>query len=288
MPAPPSQGDRPPENPSTGEPAAKMEGVAGALPEELSTVSVVCTVPTYNESENILDLSRALLNLGSNVQVLVVDDDSPDGTWRLVAEAGKDEPRLQLLHRTQDRGRGAAGRDGFVRALEMGADYVIEMDADFSHHPRYIPEMLARLAAGRGNRDVGLSGARPLGLVLGSRAVAGGADADRGLVRRWVTKTANAYIRVLLGLRVGDCNSGFRAWPAETLRKIRVEDTFSPGPAIVQELLYKTARAGYGIEEVPIQFVDRERGDSTLTWKILLQGYTAVLKLRLLSWMGKL
>lgn len=280
MPAPPSQGD-----PSHGELPRENSASNSGPPQispELAGASVVCTVPTYNEAENILELARALLDLGPKVQVLVVDDNSPDGTWQLVADAGVDEPRIQLLHRTTDRGRGAAGRDGFVRALEMGADFVIEMDADFSHHPRYIPQMLASLAAGSA------TGSRPLGLVLGSRAVSGGADADRGLVRRVITKAANTYIRLLLGLRVGDCNSGFRAWPAETLRKIRVEDTFSPGPAIVQELLFKTARAGYSIGEVPIQFVDRERGESTLTWKILLQGYTTVLKLRLMSWMGKL
>jgi dolichol-phosphate mannosyltransferase len=212
----------------------------------------------------------------------VIDDDSPDGTWRLVADASSEEPRLHLLHRTTDRGRGAAGRDGFLRALELGADYVIEMDADFSHHPRYVPPMLARLAAGSE------PGERPLGLVLGSRGVEGGADADRGFLRRLITRAANLYIRLLLGLTVRDCNSGFRAWRADTLRTIRVEDTFSKGPAIVQELLYKTARAKLAIAEVPIQFTDRERGESTLTMKILLQGYTTVLKLRLLSLFGRI
>ena len=266
---------------------AAREGAPGgtgkfAHAELPAGAKVVCTVPTYNEAENILELARALLDLGPGCEVLVIDDDSPDGTWRLVADASVAEPRLHLLHRTTDRGRGAAGRDGFLRALELGADYVIEMDADFSHHPRHVPEMLARLATGAG------PGERPLGLVLGSRAVAGGADADRGLLRRWITRAANLYIRLLLGLSVADCNSGFRAWRADTLRAIRVEDTFSKGPAIVQELLYKTARAKIGIAEVPIQFVDRTRGESTLTMKILLQGYTTVLKLRLLSLFGRI
>ena len=238
---------------------------------------VVCTLPTYNEAENILALSRELLALGPNVEVLVVDDDSPDGTWKLVAEAGADEPRLRLLHRTSDRGRGAAGRDGFVAALEAGADVVVEMDADFSHQPRFVPAMLQRLA-----NDP------RVGLVLGSRGVHGGSDADRGLARRFLTLLANLYIRLLLGLTVRDCNSGFRCWRASTLRAIRVEDTFSTGPAIVQELLFKTARARIGIAEVPIEFVDRVRGESTLNLRILLQGYTTVLKLRWMALWGRL
>ncbi|MEM7309628.1 MAG: polyprenol monophosphomannose synthase [Planctomycetota bacterium] len=242
---------------------------------------MICTVPTYNEAENIVELARELCALGENFEVLVIDDDSPDGTSKLVAEAAKSEPRLHLLHRTEDRGRGAAGRDGFVRALEMGADVVVEMDADFSHQPSFIPEMLRRLEqpAAKGGE---------VGLVLGSRGVAGGSDADRGILRQWVTVLANSYIRVLLGLPVRDCNSGFRCWRASTLRAIRVEDTFSKGPAIVQELLFKTAREGIGIAEIPIDFVDRVRGESTLNMRILMQGYTTVLKLRWMSMRGKI
>jgi len=239
---------------------------------------IVVTVPTYDEAENILELSRQLLELGPNYQVLVVDDDSPDGTWKLVRDAAQDEPRLHLLHRVEDRGRGWAGRDGFVLALEMGAEIVVEMDADFSHHPRYVPALVARL----------LDTEHPAGLVLGSRGVAGGSDADRSGMRQVITKAANAYIRLLLGVNVRDGNSGFRCWSADTLRAIRVEETFSQGPAIVQELLFKTARAGIPVAEVPIEFVDRTRGESTLTFAILMRGYTTVLALRWMALRGKL
>ncbi|MCA8981840.1 MAG: polyprenol monophosphomannose synthase [Planctomycetes bacterium] len=239
---------------------------------------IICTVPTYNEAENILQLSNELLALGPEYEVLVVDDDSPDGTSPLVESAAKDEPRLHLLCRNTDRGRGAAGRDGFLKALAMGADVVLEMDADFSHHPRFVPTMVARLDQ---------PGAE-VGLVLGSRGVEGGSDADRGLVRQLVTVLANLYIRILLGVGVRDCNSGFRCWRAATLQAIRVEDTFSKGPAIVQELLFKTARAGIPIAEIPIEFVDRVRGESTLTLGILVRGYTTVLKLRWMAITGKL
>ncbi len=239
---------------------------------------VVCTVPTYDESLNILALCRELLDLGPEYQVLVVDDDSPDGTWKLVRDAAVDEPRLHLLHRTEDRGRGRAGRDGFVRALEMDADVVIEMDADFSHHPSYVPRLIERLCR-RGSE---------VGLVLGSRGVQGGKDAERGFLRQVVTLLANLYIRVLLGLPVRDCNSGFRCWRRETLVAIDVASTFSSGPAIVQELLFKTARKKIGIAEVPIEFRNRAAGESTLTLRKLLKGYFTVLYLRWLAITGRL
>ncbi|MCK6447542.1 MAG: polyprenol monophosphomannose synthase [Planctomycetes bacterium] len=249
------------------------------MPGPASTTDlVVCTVPTYNEAANILPLAKELLALGPNFRVLVIDDHSPDGTWKLVEEAARSEPRLFLLHRTADKGRGRAGRDGFVRALELGATVVIEMDADHSHQPKYIPVMLERL-----NRR-----GEEVGLVLGSRGVVGGKDAHRGLFRQLLTKCANLYIRMMLGVPVRDCNSGFRCWRADTLRAIQVEKTFSPGPAIVQELLFKTAQRRIGIAEVPIEFQNRLHGQSTLTLRILLQGYTAVLKLRWLAVTGRI
>jgi dolichol-phosphate mannosyltransferase len=251
-------------------------GQPSAVPIPASLGCVVCTLPTYNEAENILPLAYELLALGPEVYVLVIDDDSPDGTWCVVAEAAQGEPRLRLLHRKSDRGRGRAGRDGFVEALRMGARIVVEMDADHSHQPQFVPLLIERLKR-RGFE---------VGLVLGSRHVAGGKDADRGLLRQTLTKLANQYIRVLLGVTVRDCNSGFRCWRAETLRAIRVESTFSQGPAIVQELLFKTARARIGIAEVPIEFQNRLHGQSTLTLRVLLQGYTAVLKLRWLAFTG--
>ncbi len=239
---------------------------------------VVCTVPTYNEAANILPLAEELLALGDEFEVLVIDDHSPDGTWKIVEEAAASEPRLHLLHRTSDKGRGAAGRAGFVEALRMGAKIVIEMDADHSHQPKFIPQMIARLER-RGEE---------VGLVLGSRGVAGGRDAERGLLRQLLTKCANLYIRVLLGVPVIDCNSGFRCWRADTLRAIQVDQAFSIGPAIVQELLFKTAAKKIGIAEIPIEFANRLHGQSTLTLRILLQGYTTVLKLRWLAITGRI
>jgi dolichol-phosphate mannosyltransferase len=242
--------------------------------------TVVVTVPTWNEALNVEPLVAAILTLNGEsspyaYEVLVADDDSPDGTWKLVARQSELDTRVHLMHRTTDRGRGRAGRDAFLKALDMGADAVIEMDADFSHPPRYIPEMVAKLDAGY---DV----------VLGSRGVAGGKDLGRPLTRRAVTRLANLYIRVLLGLTVRDCNSGFRGWRASALRAIRVEETVSKGPAIVQELLFKAARARLAICEIPIEFVERERGESSLTFRKLLQGYWMVLRLRWWTLTGRI
>jgi len=243
------------------------------LPEDLP---VVVTLPTLNEAGNVIPLAEELLALAPRLEVLVVDDASQDGTAQMVEERAASEPRLHLLLRNSDPGRGRSGRDGFLRALEMGAALVVEMDADFSHQPCYIPAMVARLQSDG------------LGLVLGSRGVHGGRDADRGVFRRGLTLAANTYIRALLGITVRDCNSGFRIWRRETLEAIRVGETFSPGPAIVQELLFKTARAGIAIGEHPIQFVNRRAGESTLTLRKLMAGYFTVLKLRWMALRGKL
>jgi len=236
---------------------------------------VVVTVPTWNESLNIELLVKELLALGPHVEVLVADDDSPDGTWKLVAAMAEREPRVHLMHRKTDRGRGRAGRDAFVKALELGADAAVEMDADFSHPPRYIPQMLAQLESGY---DV----------VLGSRGVSGGKDLGRPLSRRVITKLANLYIRILLGVPVKDCNSGFRAWRRSALEAVRVGQTASQGPAIVQELLFKAVQAGQCVTEVPIEFVERARGESSLTFGKLMQGYIMVLRLRWWALTGKL
>lgn len=250
-----------------------------AMPALQTTIRrVIVTVPTWNESLNIELLMNDILKLNDGsvlYEVLVADDHSPDGTWQIVEKRAKADPRVHLLHRTSDKGRGRAGRDAFVKSLEMGADAIIEMDADFSHPPRYIPVMIQKLEEGND-------------LVLGSRGVGGGKDLGRPLARRIITKLANLYIRLLLGLNVKDCNSGFRAWRASALRAISVNHTFSQGPAIVQELLFKARQKGLSICEIPIEFVERERGESSLTFRKLLQGYTMVLRLRWWAITGRL
>jgi len=226
-------------------------------------MKTIVMIPTYNERENIGRLVRALFDLKiKGLDVLVVDDNSPDGTAAVVSGIRK----ASLLLRKKDKGRGYAGIAGYRECLKRKADYIIEMDADFSHDPKYIPKMLEMIK----HYDV----------VLGSRAVAGGRDVGRGLIRQTITKLANFYIRVMFGVSVKDCNSGFRCFRADVIRSI-VDELSSEGPDIVQEVLYKVSRKGFSIGEIPIVFVDRELGSSKLRLRDLMKGYTTVLKLRL-------
>lgn len=237
-------------------------------------MKIVVTVPTYNEAENIEALATAILEQDPRIEVLVADDSSPDGTADLVRAMGGRDHRVQLLLRTTDRGRGRAGRDAFVRALSRGADLVFEMDADFSHDPRHLPEMIKALE----RHDV----------VLGSRQVPGGADIGRPAWRRALTGLSNLYVRLVLGLPVKDCNSGYRGWRRHALLVIDVGRAFSPGPAIVHELLYKAHLRGQRLGEIPIQFKERVRGTSTLSFSTLLRSYVTVLRLRWMALTGRL
>lgn len=237
-------------------------------------MKIVVTVPTYNEIENIVSLCEAILQQHPAIEVLVADDHSPDGTWKTVAELAGRQPRVHLLHRTTDRGRGRAGRDAYAWALDHGADLAFEMDADWSHHPQYLPSMIAALET----HDV----------VLGSRRVPGGADIGRTAFRRWLTAASNLYVRILLGVPVRDCNSGYRGFRRAALEAVDVRHAASPGPAIVHELLYKARLKGLRITEVPIRFKDRERGQSTLTFRTLLRSYVTILRLRWQALTGSL
>jgi dolichol-phosphate mannosyltransferase len=223
-------------------------------------------IPTYQEAENIRELVQEIRREAPEAQILVVDDNSPDGTAAIVREIGRTDPRVQVMVRATDRGRGTAGRDGFKRALELGADRVVEMDADYSHHPRYLP---AILAASKG-ADV----------VLGSRCVPGGGERGRPLHRRIVTRLAGRLLRLLLGVDVRDPSSGYRCFRREVLEAVDLDGLVSTGPAIVSELLYRARLKGFSITEVPILFEDRTRGTSKLTVSTLFHVLKTVLRLR--------
>ena len=227
-------------------------------------------IPTYNERENIQKLIKEILKY--NVDILVVDDNSPDGTGELVKNIAKKNKKVHLLLRTKNRGRGLAGIAGFKYAINNKYDYIIEMDADFSHDPRYILNFLKKM----GEADV----------VLGSRAVKGGKQIGRSAIRRMITKLANFYIRAIFGLRVKDCNSGYRCFHRKVLEAINLDKFISKGPSIVQEVLYRVHLKGFKIEEIPIVFVERKKGSSKLGPKQLWKGYTMVLKLRLMKLFG--
>ena len=232
-------------------------------------------IPTYNEKENIKNLIDRILELKiRNLHIVVVDDNSPDGTWKIIREISGKNRNIHLLLRKKGRGRGSAGRDGFAYCLKNGADAVVEMDADMSHNPKYIPLMINELK----NAD----------LVLGSRRVAGSKEVGRSMLRRFVTWGANLYIRLMLGLKAKDCNSGFRCFKREVLEKINIEKLESKGPAIVQEVLFKAHLKGFRIKEIPITFVDRTKGKSKLGLPQLAAGCFMVLKLKMSSMLGKI
>jgi dolichol-phosphate mannosyltransferase len=227
-------------------------------------------IPTYNEKDNIQALIEAIAALQiKNIHIVVVDDASPDGTGKLVDQLARKRSFLHVVHRLNERGRGTAGIKGFKYALEQKADMIIEMDADFSHHPRYIPELI-RAAQ---HNDV----------VVGSRFVPEGKDLDRGFVRHSITKLANFYIRRVLKIaNVYDCTSGYRLFRRAVLESIKMDNTISLGPSIVQELLYKATLLGFRIKEIPIVFVDRKEGKSTFDWRIMAQSILMTLILKFL------
>ena len=224
-------------------------------------------IPTYNERENIGNLIREILNLKiSDLHVVVVDDNSPDGTSEIVKNLSKEHPEVELLLRTTGRGRGSAGIAGFKYALEHGADCVVEMDADFSHHPKYIPSFLEAI--------------QEADMVIGSRFVGGGKDVNRGIVRRVITFLAGVYVRLLLGLRIKDVSSGYRCFKKKVLKAIELDSMISTGPSIVSEVFYRVHLKGFSIREIPIEFADRTHGETKLNYTILIKTLLMVLKFK--------
>lgn len=233
-----------------------------------SRKKVVVMIPTYNEVENIqaLVLEILALPLDEEVSVLVVDDSSPDGTGALVQKMSASDPRIHALIRAKRRGRGAAGIDGFKAALALQADYVIEMDGDFSHQPRFIPDLLKAIK----NRD----------MVIGSRFVRGGKDSDRNLVRKAITFLARNFVRRKFHTPIRDVSSGYRCFTREILEKVDLDDMVSFGPSVVLEILYKLSLLNARISEVPIIFVERRQGRTKLSGLTLVETLIMVLRFR--------
>jgi dolichol-phosphate mannosyltransferase len=215
---------------------------------------VLVALPTYNELDNLTLLLPELLNLPSSVtasvDVCVVDDNSPDDTGRLADEWSAREPRVHVIHRAGKLGLGTAYIAGFHYALDHGYDAALTMDADFSHHPRYIPGMLRAIE----HAD----------LVIGSRYVRGG-EVRYPFHRRFLSKSANAVARTALGLQPHDCTAGFRLYRAQVLRTIPIDIIFSNGYSFLIEVLTLVQGYGFTIVETPIIFEDRQRGESKIS-----------------------
>ncbi len=212
--------------------------------------SILVTIATYNERENLPELIRAIFDVEPSVEILVIDDNSPDGTGQLVDQMAAADPRVHVLHRSGKLGLGTATIAALRYAIENDYDYVLNMDADFSHHPRYIPALLA----GMNEHDV----------MLGSRYIPGGGVPDWPWKRKLMSRAVNFYARWLLGLPVRDTSGAFRCFSVQSLRRIDFDRIISRGYSFQEEMLYWCNRAGCRFGETPIVFEDRRHGSSKI------------------------
>lgn len=211
------------------------------------------TIATYNELENLPRLVEEIFARAPDVEILVIDDNSPDGTGRWCDEKHSQDSRVHCLHRAGKLGLGTATIAGMKYAIEQGYDQVLNMDADFSHHPRYLPAMLHRMREGE-----------PVDVVIGSRYIPGGGVVGWPLKRHLMSKGVNIYARALLGLWPRDCSGAFRLYRVELLKKLDFEQIVSRGYSFQEEVLWRLKRLGARFAEVPIVFVDRELGVSKI------------------------
>ena len=225
-------------------------------------------LPTYNERENLEPMVDRLGEvLGADDVILVIDDNSPDGTGEIADRLAAERSRVHVLHRPRKEGLGPAYLDGFRKALELGADLVFELDCDFSHDPADVP----RLAAAAEDAD----------LVIGSRYVQGGGTRNWGLLRRLISRGGSLYAQLLLGVPVRDLTGGFKCYRRAVLETIDLDAIQSKGYAFQIETTYRSIRAGFRVVEVPIVFTDREVGGSKMSKAIVLEAVWKVPALRM-------
>ncbi|HUJ28875.1 MAG TPA: polyprenol monophosphomannose synthase [Myxococcales bacterium] len=226
-----------------------------------------CVVlPTYNERENLPHIAPAILAASPELDLLVVDDNSPDGTGALADELARDDPRVRVLHRERKEGLGRAYLAGFAQALAAGYGRILEMDADFSHDPQRLPALLAA--------------SREVDVALGSRYVDGGGTVNWGLGRRLLSRGGSFYARTILGLGVRDLTGGFKCFRREVLESIDLPSVRSSGYAFQIELTYRAVKRGFKVREVPITFVDRRVGKSKMSRRIVAEALWMVWKIR--------
>ncbi len=228
-------------------------------------------LPTYNEADNVARIVPAICDQLERVapdsyRVLVVDDSSPDGTGEIAEQLAAELGTVEVLHRQRKDGLGRAYVDGFHRALAGGADLIIQMDADFSHDPKYLPA----LVAGADDADV----------VIGSRYVAGGGVEDWGLARRIISRGGSIYARTLLGVRTRDLTGGFKCIRRQVLERIDLGAVRAHGYVFQIEVTYRAILAGFIVREVPIVFPDRSVGASKMSWQITAEAVLAVPHIR--------
>lgn len=227
---------------------------------------VLVIIPTYNERENVTDITQAVLKVAPDVNVLVVDDNSPDGTGAVVAELMRAEQRLHLLSRPGKQGLGRAYLAGFEWALVNGYDGIVEMDADFSHRPQDLVKILSAL--------------QDSDFVVGSRYCAGGSTVNWGLLRKIISRGGSLYSRFILGFPLLDWTGGFNGWRRATIEAISYKEVMSEGYSFQIELKYRSLRSGFKGREVPIVFEERRVGKSKMSLKIVMEAFYRVWLMR--------
>jgi dolichol-phosphate mannosyltransferase len=236
----------------------------------LTAVSTSLVVlPTYNERENIQAIVSAILSQSNDFDVLVVDDNSPDGTGRIVDQLVESEPRLQVMHRTEKSGLGTAYIQGFLWALAREYQFIFEMDADFSHDPADLVRLREPLINGDADASVG------------SRWVPGGGTRNWSFLRTFISRGGSLYARVILGVPIKDLTSGFKCFSRYVLENLELQSVRSNGYAFQVEMNYRCYLRGYRVKEVPITFVDRRVGKSKMGSHIVTEAMRVVIRLRL-------
>ncbi len=230
-------------------------------------------IPTYNERENLRPLLQEIFSYAPDTGVLIVDDNSPDGTGQLADEIHNENPQVSVQHRAGKLGLGTAYIAGFKYAIEHGYDAAFEMDADFSHDPKYLPDFLKKI--------------EQADLVIGSRYIPGGATPDWSLLRRFISGGGNIYTRLMLGSKIHDWTSGYRCYRRQALESIDLDSVRSQGYAFQIEMAYRVLRQGFRVVETPIVFMDRRVGKSKMSRKIFIEGFLYVLRARFGKPFGK-
>jgi dolichol-phosphate mannosyltransferase len=250
-----------------------MEGVGPTPQRERAPVWVI--MPTYDEAENLANATTAVLGVVPDATLLVVDDNSPDGTGAIADELATRDPRIRVRHRVRKLGLGPAYLDGFQVALDGGAGIICQIDADGSHDPAALPSLIAPIK--RNEAD----------LVIGSRYVRGGRVEDWGLARRLISRMGSLFARTVLRLRPHDLTGGFKAWRGSTLRSIPFENVHAGGYVFMIEMTFRATRAGARVVEVPIVFRDRMLGRSKMSRRIIVEALLVVVRLRADELLGR-
>lgn len=228
--------------------------------------TVIC-LPTYNERENLPLMVEAIQAVLPELEILVIDDNSPDGTGQIADQLAAGNPRVHVLHRAKKQGLGRAYISGFEWALARDYELIFEMDCDFSHPPRFLPEFIRQ--------------AEKFDVVLGSRYIPGGGTQDWDWRRRLISRGGNTYAQAILGLPFKDLTGGFKCFHRRVLESLPLGEIVSNGYVFQIELTYRTILLGFSVGEVPIQFPDRTRGQSKMTGGIVREAVTKVWELRL-------